>query len=419
MATSQGLQQVDASKLRLTTRSRTTLELGEDVWPEVLEGDEQLGVDAGDGMPKVSHTLRVSLRLLERSRDATLVGLLERERSRLSTMPMASFQAPPQDPKEQYRRLLAGKRFDDLVKDLRSLPQGEKERDDARTRALEQFRALFLLEPAEALKVPGLLHEGMDPLAASPMLGALSAASTPEAVSALSKIVDDAAVTVPVRTDAVAALGMADKPTSEGIQALRGMDSSAQPELRDTAALALGNSAYQLRDEDARGADALSRELSTRYRAAKTPEEQALQLRALGNTQDPASLATIQDALRSPSVPVRQAAVEALRLIPGPVAEQLLASRMLGDPSPDVRKSAVFAAGFRPLLPLLPTLDQVLKRDPADAVRAEAVTLLGSNLGTLPQVRPLLVWTGQNDPNPNIRQSTLGFLGAVATGPHP
>jgi hypothetical protein len=84
-----------------------------------------------------------------------------------------------------------------------------------------------------------------------------------------------------------------------------------------------------------------------------------------------------------------------------------------------VRKSAVFAAGFRPLPPLLPALEQVLKRDPADAVRAETVSLLGSSLGTLPEARTLLVWTSQSDTNPNIRQSALGFLGAVATGSHP
>ncbi|MBU8898132.1 HEAT repeat domain-containing protein [Corallococcus sp. M34] len=419
VATSQGLQEVDASKLRLDARTRAVIDVGDDVWPELLEGDEQLGVDAGDGMPKVSHSLHVSLKLLERGRDSTLVGLLDRERSRLTAVPLASFQSAPQDPKEQYRRLLAGKRFDDLVKDLRSLPKDEKERDDARTHALEQLRALFLLEPKEAAKVPGLLHEGMEPLAASPMLGALSAASTPEALSALSKVVDDAAVGVPVRTDAVAALGMAETPSTEGIQALRDLGNDTHPELRDTAALALGNSAFQLRDDDASGADALSRELGTRYRAAKSPEDQALLLRALGNTRDPGALTTLREALASPSVPVRQAAVEALRLVPEAEADRLLASRMLEDPSPDVRKSAVFAASFRALPPLLPTLGTVLQRDTADAVRAAVVGLLGANLGALPQALPLLTWTSQHDTNPNIRQSALGFLGALASAQHP
>ncbi len=415
VATSQGLQPYQSGTLRIDVQSRTTVGLAEDGWAETLQAQERLEVDAGQGMPRVSNQLQLGLRLLGRTRDTTLLGALEARRASLSTILLASYQAQTQDPKERYRRLLAGKQFNDLLNDLRSLPKTERERDDARSLALEQLRALFMLEPTEALKVPETLRKGeLDPIAASPLLGALSAASTPEAIQALSKVVDDSAIGVPVRTDATAALGMADAPTQEGINALRNLTRSPQPELRDTATLGLGNAAYQMQDDNVRGAESVVRELEAAYRSARTPEEQAIILRALGNTRDVRALTTIQSGLGSNSILVRQAAVESLRLIADPAADRLLASHMLGDASPDVRKAALFAASFRPLEPFLPTLQQVLQKDPADAVRGETVHLLGANLPTLPGGRVLLSWSSQNDSNPAIRQLASRFLEPVA-----
>jgi HEAT repeat protein len=415
VATSQGLQPYQADRLRIDVHSRSTFGLAEDGWAETIQAQERLDVDAGQGMPRVRNQLQFSLRLLARTRDLSLLGSLEARRANLSTILLASYQAQTQDPKDRYRRLLAGKRFDDLLNDLRSLPKTERERDDARSLALEQLRALFMLEPAEALKVPETLRRGeLEPLTASPLLGALSAASTPEAIQALAKVVDDSAIGVPVRTDAVAALGMADAPTQEGINALRNLTHAAQPELRDTATLALGNAAYQLHDENVRGAEAVVRELETAYRSARTPEEQSMLLQALGNTRDARALTTIQSGLGSTSVLVRQAAVESLRLIPDPAADRHLAAHLLGDASPDVRKAALFASSFRPLAPLLPTLQQALQRDPADAVRTEIVHMLGANLSQLPGARDLLTWSSQNDANPAIRQLAVRFLDHVA-----
>ncbi|WNZ64080.1 HEAT repeat domain-containing protein [Myxococcus sp. MxC21-1] len=116
---------------------------------------------------------------------------------------------------------------------------------------------------------------------------------------------------------------------------------------------------------------------------------------------------------------MRQAAVEALRLLVDPAVDPLLAQRLLGDPSPEVRKAVVFAASFRPLGALLPALEQALRGDPSDGLRAELVQFLGSRVTTTLEVRPLLAWASQNDSNASIRQAALGFLKAVSanTGP--
>ena len=410
LASPQGLVPI-GQDVHLEVHSLSTFELAEDLWPRSVQAKEELALDAGGGTPPAATSLKLALRLLGRGKDASLLGALVARRSTLMSLPMASVVGQEQDPMNGYRQVLGDRRFEDMLKDLRALPTtSEKERDDARTLALERLRALFKLEPAEALKVPDALRSGLDPLAASPMIGALSAASTPEALQALSRSIDDSRLQPIVRTDAIAALGMADTPNREGVDTLRRYSQDANPLFHDTATLALGNASMQMQDNDAGGADALLNELLNAYRTASTPEQQALVLRSLGNTRSPRVLPTLQEALRSSSALVREAAVVALRNIPDPSVDQLLAERLSMDPAPEVRKSAVFACSFRPLAPLLPTFQRLLQVDPADAVRSEAVHLLGANRATLPLVDSLLTWTSQNDRSPDIRNSALSFL---------
>lgn len=400
--------------MKVSVNSRATFELTEELWPRGLRIDEQLEVDMGEGLPTAANRLLLSLRLVERRQDDTLPGALTARQGALLTLPLASFLGQAQDPLNHSRQILGDKRFEDMERDLRSLPKEEKARDDARTLAMERLRALFLLSPAEAQKVSAVLRSGLEPTAASPMIGALSAASTPEALSTLVKTLEDSSLEKLVRADAVAALGVADKPTREGIDALKRTTRESDPMLRDTATLALGNAALQLQDEDARGAESLLGELGTAYRTASSPEQKAMILRALGNTRSANALPVIQDGLRSPSALVREAAVVALRNLPGASVDQLLAGRLIEDPSPEVRKSAVFSCGFRPLPPLLPALQQALQTDSALSVRAEIVSLLGAQRAALPLVDSLLLWASQNDSSPDIRHAATSILNPSA-----
>lgn len=409
LATPQGLQP-PGLELRLSVGGVSTFELGEDLWTQSLQARERLTVDSGPGMPTVTNELELSLRLLERRMEPWLYDAFAARASVLSTAALASFQGQPTDPLAHHRQVLGGRSLDDILQDLRSLPDEQKARDNARTRALEQLRALFLLDPAEALKVPGLLRSGLSPLAASPMLGALSAASTPQAIHALVEASGDSALRTDVRMDAVSALGSAGDPNREGVDALRMMARDADPKLRGTASLAFGNAAYQMSDTDARGAEALVRELRNDYRGASSPEQRSLLLRSLGNTRDASALDVITDALRSSSTQVRESALVALRAIPGPEADRLLSERLLTDTVSQVRRSAVFSCGFRPLAPLLPALGQALRVDTSDGVRADIVQLLGQFRGTVPAAMELLRWASQNERHPEIRRMATVFV---------
>ncbi|HVJ21482.1 MAG TPA: hypothetical protein VM686_38995, partial [Polyangiaceae bacterium] len=76
----------------------------------------------------------------------------------------------------------------DFIKLLRALPEEKKARGDALHGTLAGLLALFVLEPATAAEVPGLLRTGLSPDAVSPIIGALSGATTPEALHALTQI---------------------------------------------------------------------------------------------------------------------------------------------------------------------------------------------------------------------------------------
>ncbi|SEL32536.1 HEAT repeat [Stigmatella aurantiaca] len=413
LATPEGLHPLEDSP-RVSVSALTTFEVGEDLWPSALQAREHLEVDSGPSLIKAVSSLQVELALKGRGQDSSLLGALDARRGRLVTLPLASYQGQEQDPRVALRQVLAGKTFDALVKDLHALPSNEQERDSARARALEQLRALFLLEPGQALLVHATLSAGMDPQAASPLLGALSAASTPECLQALSRIAEDGALAGTVRLDAVAALGMASTPNAEGVATLRTLSHGADPELASTATLGLGNAAMKLGPGQARDAETLVHELSSAYHATGQPEQQSLMLRALGNTRNPSALPTLQSALASPSPAVRSAAVEALRGMPAPGADQLLSSILLQDATAEVRQSAVFASSFRPLTPLLPALAQALRLDPSDLVRREIITLAGGQLPVTPGARVLLEWSSQNEPNPSLRNTALTFLSARA-----
>jgi HEAT repeat protein len=405
--------------ITINVRSSVIFELAEDLWAQSLDDSERLEIDLGDKMPTSTNELKLSLRLLERRKDPSLLGSLTARRDLLDSSPMSSFLGLHEDPLDQYRQILGDRTFSDVLEMLRSLPKEEGERNTARTLAMEYLRAIFMLQPAEALKIPNLI-KGMEPDAASPMLGALSAASTSQSIQALSQVSRDYSLSKDVRMDAVAALGVTPEPNKLGVDTLRDLiRTERDPMMRDTATLAFGNAAYQMSDTNAPGAQTLVSELQNDYRTGATPDQQAMALRALGNTQSPSTLATLEEALRSPNLIIREAAVTALRNIADPAADRLLSERLLSDPASEVRRAVLFAASFRPLAPLIPALGRALQTDASQGVRSDLVQLLGANRNAEPAVLPLLVWASQNDAHPDIREAALVYVKASSQSPSP
>ncbi|GMU04861.1 HEAT repeat domain-containing protein [Corallococcus caeni] len=409
LATPEGLKPVSAP-MRVVPTSEATLSLGTDGWLLTLEGQERMVATFDEGMPPVQGEGRISLRRTSTRNVPLLIGALDARRAQLARSSLATQVFSPPDPQQGLKQLVAGAKLKDLVQELRDLPRGDKASGPKSAHLMNRMRALFQLEPESAKQVPALLRGEKDRDTYSPMLGALSAASTPQAVQALATVATDAQSPAATRVNAAAVLGMAESPTPEGTEALRELSRSDNVDLSSTATLALGNVARHSGGPDSPEAEALLRELQDRARAAPTPEARALWIRSLANSADARILPFLQECLRDPLPLIRQSALEALRLIPSPLADQLLAESLAKDTSPEVRRAAIFAASFRPLGPLLAALGQVLRTDAVDAVRMDAVKLLGANAFQMPLARELLTWSGQNDANGEIRHTALAYL---------
>lgn len=104
---------------------------------------------------------------------------------------------------------------------------------------------------------------------------------------------------------------------------------------------------------------------------------------------------------------IRAAATRA-RLVPDAEADQLLATTLRRDHDPTVRAAAIFAAGFRKLDPLVDAIAESAQHDPADYVRAGAVTLLARNRQLSPRIERALADVATNDPKPDLRRIAAG-----------
>ncbi|WP_244237192.1 HEAT repeat domain-containing protein [Corallococcus llansteffanensis] len=409
LATADGLKPV-GSAMRVTPTSETTLALGPEGWLQVLEGRERMTATFEEGMPPIQGEGRVSLQRTAARNVPFLIGALDARRAQLARSSMATQVLAPPDPQQGLKQLVAGAKLSDLVQELRTLSNDGKPTGPRTAHLMNRMRALFQLEPESATRVPDLLRDEKRRDVYSPLLGALSAASTPQALQALATVATHAQTPGDTRVNATAMLGMAESPTPEGTQALRDLSRDKDAELSTTATLALGNVARHSGGPEGTEAQALLRELEDAARAAPTPEARSLWIRSLANSADPRILPFLQECLRDPLPLIRQSALEAMRLIPSPLADQLLAEALLKDGAPEVRRAAIFAGSFRPLPPLLVALGQALRMDAVDAVRMDAVRLLGSNVVQVPLARELLTWSGQNDSNGEIRHTALAFL---------
>lgn len=410
MTTPEGLRPLGGGA-HITASGGTRLVLDTDLWAESLTGEDRVEVNPGKDLPVALGESKFSLRLREKRTVPLLSGAYTANRSRLYVSELSVQTVVPQDPKAQLRRTLAGGTLTSLTNELRALRRKDEEQGGPETAALmDRLHALFLLDPASAAQVPALIREERSRNVYSSLIGSLSAASTPEAIHALAQVTSDKRLPLPVRVDAIAGLGTATAPNSEGVEELRRLSQDADEQVRGTATLALGNSARSLLLGGDPAGDAVLSELEQLLRTESDPARQAVLLKALANTANERALPAIEAALHSEVWVVREAAVGALRLIPNPTVDRLLVERMLSDAAPHVRRGAIFASSFRNLQPLLPAMEQALRSEQEPSVRGDIVRLLGERRNREPRALELLAWVSQNDPSDELRQAAGSFL---------
>jgi hypothetical protein len=212
------------------------------------------------------------------------------------------------------------------------------------------------------------------------VVDALAAAATPAAQDALCELARDRHLMPSVRAGAVASLGLLRRPTAATMTAVAEL-TRANVNVEDdspvgSALFLAGSVARAGRADHPTEAAALEKLVLARSALVRSRADHLESLAALGNLGSAAVLPRLRAALAAGDPGVRAAGARALRLVPDPDADRLLAATLRGDRDPTVRDAAVFAAGFRKLGPLVDALVETAESDPIDYVRSGAVTLL-------------------------------------------
>jgi HEAT repeat protein len=235
------------------------------------------------------------------------------------------------------------------------------------------------------------------------LVGGLTAAGTPEAQSALAAVSRASEVPAETRTGATAGLGLSARPTPEAMKATAKAMDSSNAEQHSAGALALGN---QIRESKSALPDAAADALSTllaRLEGAKTTDEIALYLDALGNSGDARALPTLLKYVASDHPTIRAAALGALRFIEDPRVDPLLIAGLSMDSAPHVRIVALHAMSQRRIEPFAQAIFTALRTDASKAVRTQVLAFLIRRGELLSGSSEAIAWAADNDPDPEIR----------------
>lgn len=387
-----------------------TLSDGDDEAGRLLaaSGRDLLDIDPGPDMPLVSSESTFSLQRIKTTTvepGPMALALLEAADYTLS--PLMQMDTTDSDRRSDEQRV-HGASFDQLLGALRGLPTT----DNGSQRAELQTRlsSLFRIRPETAKLASQTIVAGVPEAVAKTVLGALSGAQSEAGQAALVDLLGEKKLSSDLRQNAVAVLGLSDTPSEATTEALHKALRDTDPEVRSTAALALGNAAGAQRGASQVGAaEANVDELITLYQAAQTEDEQLLYLQAIGNAGDPRTLPLLQTALQSPSAAIRSAATQALRFISATPVDALLAQLLAQDSSSEVRRAAIFACSFRQIVAVLPSLQKALASDKEATVRQDALQLLARHR-EIPTVMQLIRTAAERDPSPEVRRAAAELV---------
>ncbi len=192
----------------------------------------------------------------------------------------------------------------------------------ARSALLHKLAALVRLDPAAAGTLADAVRSRPDDLAhAGLLLGSLGSSQTAAGTDALAGLVGDEVLSADIRRNAIDHLALGRAPTDDALTAL---NTALDGEHEKAAAAALGAQARRLEEDDPQGATAIAEDLLARLIAAPDGPARVAALQAIGNSGTPLALPFLRGVTASPDPAVSDAAIYALRFIPGRGADVLL-----------------------------------------------------------------------------------------------
>lgn len=336
---------------------------------------------------------------------------LARATAALHALPPDTLSADPGAQQAADRRRVAGATAHDLIAALHD-PQLQ---DPERMELVARLEALLRLDPGSAATLADAAQRSTDRTAAAMIISALGEVGTnasEEALAALAEAPDSIPGT---RIEAITSLGLTDAPNRQTVALLdRLARQDLGSEVGRSAAFALGAAAGTLRFQANERAPEAAALLLDNYHGTADLEARRVLLLALGNTGDPRLVELVRSLASEADSTLASTAIEALRLIPGPDAEQLLVAALLGA-DPELKRAAARAALDRPLRALIGAMAQALEsQDPV--VRAELIRVLGQRLADTPEAAALLLSAATRDPDVALRALAEAYLRGAGAG---
>lgn len=360
------------------TGGQTIAKLDESGWVTTLSVDEKKKATMGEKMPTASTQIRLDMKLESTRLDASLIARFEQDRADLVIVGPYGTGDEAAATRSSDQKLVGERSVDDLASLVRRATD-----DQERGRLSEQLSARFRLTPGSVDRAVELASK-LPPRDGQLVASALASAETPESMRALGSLANAKQAPSVVRAQAATQLAFAGKHSGEARDSLLQAMGDGSRDVRESAALALGNVARELDGEPT-----AVNELVQSYREATTDEDRVVFMRALGNSGSPELLPIAREALANPNESLREAAAAALRFLPLGEADVLLDATLVADDSENVRESAVDAIGFRIVEKHAATLARSLDTDGSGKVKAEIGTIITRALavrgGTLSQ----------------------------------
>ena len=376
-----------------------------------IDGTSHMHMDLSlEDTKRLAAVTEIHIGSLRTSRAPELVGSLE-SASGVVSMPITTHQPDPAEARGQADDcLLKGYGTGSLLASVFDNRADE-------TILPDRLAALFRRRPEAASAAVELLSKKG---AQRRLTNALGVAGSPAAVTALATLARDPALPENVRVDAILAFVQMQHPTAEAMRVPSSLISDPELAVQAAARMISGALARAGRSAHRAEADAIDASMLALYRDSHDPRQTCELLGALGNSAGPSVVPIIKEALRDSRVPVRAAAVRALRAAPGSEIDELLATVMSSDGDPAVRADAIFAARFRKPMPT-PIADALLhaaSADTVDYVRSDAVALLRQNPTASPHIPQVLASIAENDKNLGIRRQANQALTSIGVPLH-
>jgi Lipoprotein amino terminal region len=276
-----------------------------------------------------------------------------------------------------------------------------------------KFKALVYLQPQTSNALAQrLINSPTDSLSMQMLVGALSAIGHEPAQVALVQIMQDHAQDWQTALLIIPSLAAVPAPTPTTVTALNQF-AFASPDQRvaSTAQLALGAIARNLAEPAPDRANAIVDRFIQNLMTAKSNEAIKQNLLVLGNAGSPRSLDAITKFVTSPEAEIRSIAVVALRWIIDPPADRLLNQTIKQDSDDNVRAETAVALGFRTMTPEnLAIQKQVLAADQSAKVRLALLKNLWQVREQFPEVTTIVQQLAQTDPDSDLRTTANSLL---------